>query len=396
MLGVSFRLITASLHDLVRVVTPEEMERVRPRIGGVRGGDARWAGAGGSAGEGRAVRARTVAGGQAQVDAADGGPARGRSSAVAAVRHVLDLGLRRGAARLAGWGGRVRGPAGVRSSTIPGSRRTARARPGWRGCIGALGKTGNCQIGVSVHAATDWALRGGRLAALPPTPGTTPPSTPAPPTGREAAAEIRARRARAGIGEQVRHREKWRLALDMLDERSTSGARRRAGGRRRRRRRRHRVPPRLSERGLPYVLAVTPRPPPPTRRRRAGHPALLRHRSAAPPRYPDPPADLRASPSARGGTAGRYMVGRHGRATPATHRGDAPPDSSPCGCARPTATSPAPPTAACPTAGCSPNGHPAHPSPPTTGCPPCPPTPRYGCWCGWPRSAGGSNTTTAN
>ena len=36
--------------------------------------------------------------------------------------------------------------------------------------------------------------------------------------GAEAAAEIRARRARAGIGEQVRHREKWRLALDMLDE----------------------------------------------------------------------------------------------------------------------------------------------------------------------------------
>src|SRR3954468_11804140 len=34
----------------------------------------------------------------------------------------------------------------------------------------------------------------------------------------EAAAAIRARRARAGIPDEVRHREKWRLALDMLDE----------------------------------------------------------------------------------------------------------------------------------------------------------------------------------
>jgi SRSO17 transposase len=32
------------------------------------------------------------------------------------------------------------------------------------------------------------------------------------------AAAIRARRADAGIPEQVRHREKWRLALDMIDQ----------------------------------------------------------------------------------------------------------------------------------------------------------------------------------
>jgi SRSO17 transposase len=36
--------------------------------------------------------------------------------------------------------------------------------------------------------------------------------------GPEATAVIRARRRRAGIPDAARHREKWRLALDMLDE----------------------------------------------------------------------------------------------------------------------------------------------------------------------------------
>src|SRR3954468_17374537 len=78
---------------------------------------------------------------------------------------------------------------------------------------GSLGKVGNCQIGVSVQAVTDaascpldWRLflpeRWADTCA----------------TDEPAAAAIRARRARAGIGEDVRHREKWRLALDMLDE----------------------------------------------------------------------------------------------------------------------------------------------------------------------------------
>ena len=78
---------------------------------------------------------------------------------------------------------------------------------------GTLGKVGNCQVGVSVSAVTDaascpldWRLfvpeRWDDLRAVTP----------------EAAAAIRARRARAGIPESVRHRERWRLALDMLDE----------------------------------------------------------------------------------------------------------------------------------------------------------------------------------
>jgi SRSO17 transposase len=78
---------------------------------------------------------------------------------------------------------------------------------------GTLGKVANCQIGVSVCAVTDtascpldWRLFvperwDDALAAAP-----------------EAAATIRARRTRAGMPDSVRHREKWRLALDMLDE----------------------------------------------------------------------------------------------------------------------------------------------------------------------------------
>src|SRR4051794_3992054 len=78
---------------------------------------------------------------------------------------------------------------------------------------GTLGKVGNCQIGVSVHAVTDaascplnWRL------FLPERWDDAAAATP------QAAAAIRARRARAGIPDDVRHRPKWRLALDMLDE----------------------------------------------------------------------------------------------------------------------------------------------------------------------------------
>src|SRR3954451_1550524 len=78
---------------------------------------------------------------------------------------------------------------------------------------GTLGKVGNCQIGVSICAVTDaascplsWRLfvpeRWDDACAASP----------------EAAAAIRGRRARAGLPADVRHREKWRLALGMLGE----------------------------------------------------------------------------------------------------------------------------------------------------------------------------------
>ncbi|WP_406737182.1 IS701 family transposase [Streptomyces sp. NBC_00853] len=69
---------------------------------------------------------------------------------------------------------------------------------------GTLGKVGNCQIGVSVHAASDaascplsWRL-----------------FLPAAWDGPEAAA----RREACKIPDAVHHRPKWQLALDMLDE----------------------------------------------------------------------------------------------------------------------------------------------------------------------------------
>src|SRR3954451_14484887 len=78
---------------------------------------------------------------------------------------------------------------------------------------GTLGKVANCQIGVSLCAVTDTAScpLNWRLF-LPERWDDTQAATP------EAAATIQARRERAGIPADARHREKWRLALDMLDE----------------------------------------------------------------------------------------------------------------------------------------------------------------------------------
>jgi SRSO17 transposase len=83
---------------------------------------------------------------------------------------------------------------------------------------GTLGKTGSCQIGVSVHlvnedasCAADWRLfcpESWDGAAL---------DDPA-----EAAAAAR-RRERAGIPDEVRHTEKWRLVLEMIDEMTGPG-----------------------------------------------------------------------------------------------------------------------------------------------------------------------------
>ncbi|MFC5992972.1 IS701 family transposase [Pseudonocardia hispaniensis] len=81
---------------------------------------------------------------------------------------------------------------------------------------GTLGKVGNCQIGVSVHAVTDWASAAidWRLF-LPKSWDDTVTDHAADPQVRAA---IRARRARARIPDDVRHAEKWRQVLEMLDE----------------------------------------------------------------------------------------------------------------------------------------------------------------------------------
>ena len=83
---------------------------------------------------------------------------------------------------------------------------------------GTLGKTANCQVGVSVHlvnerasCAADWRLF-------------CPASWDDDAAPDEVAATaIRRRRQRAGIPDDVRHREKWRLALEMIDEMTGPG-----------------------------------------------------------------------------------------------------------------------------------------------------------------------------
>ena len=83
---------------------------------------------------------------------------------------------------------------------------------------GTLGKVANCQIGVSVHlvnehasCAADWRLfcpQSWDDHAAP---------------DEVSAAAIRRRRDRARIPDEVRHTEKWRLALEMIDEMTGPG-----------------------------------------------------------------------------------------------------------------------------------------------------------------------------
>jgi SRSO17 transposase len=83
---------------------------------------------------------------------------------------------------------------------------------------GTLGKTGNCQVAVSVHlvnehasCAADWRLF---------CPESWDDKAQADPVQ---AARAAGRRARAGIPDDVRHKEKWRLALEMIDEMTGAG-----------------------------------------------------------------------------------------------------------------------------------------------------------------------------
>ncbi len=78
---------------------------------------------------------------------------------------------------------------------------------------GTLGKTGNCQIGVSVQMVTDTASLAVNWRLF--CPASWDDTTV---IDAAKASAVQARRADAGIPEQVRHREKWRLALDMIDQ----------------------------------------------------------------------------------------------------------------------------------------------------------------------------------
>lgn len=78
---------------------------------------------------------------------------------------------------------------------------------------GALGKQANCQVGVSVHMVTDTASLAANWRLF--CPESWDDATINDPVTAEM---VRIRRARAGMPDQVRHREKWRLVLDMLDQ----------------------------------------------------------------------------------------------------------------------------------------------------------------------------------
>jgi SRSO17 transposase len=78
---------------------------------------------------------------------------------------------------------------------------------------GTLGKTGNCQIGVSVQLVTDTASVAANWRLF--CPASWDETTIA---DAVQARSVRQRRARAGLPDEVRHREKWRLALDMIDQ----------------------------------------------------------------------------------------------------------------------------------------------------------------------------------
>src|SRR5690349_1939220 len=75
---------------------------------------------------------------------------------------------------------------------------------------GTAGKVTNCQIAVSVSMVTDTASCPVNWRLF--LPESWDPASP------KAHPEVHTRRRKAGIGDDISHREKWRLALDMLDE----------------------------------------------------------------------------------------------------------------------------------------------------------------------------------
>jgi len=78
---------------------------------------------------------------------------------------------------------------------------------------GTLGKVASCRIGVSVQMVTDAAsLAASWRLYCPASWDDAMIDDP------QAAERVRRKRARAGVPGDVRHREKWRLALDMLDQ----------------------------------------------------------------------------------------------------------------------------------------------------------------------------------
>lgn len=140
---------------------------------------------------------------------------------------------------------------------------------------GALGKQAVCQSAVSLHAVTD-------AASVPLDWRLYLPASWADP-GDE-------RRAKTGVPAHVGHREKWRLALDLIDEARSWGLVEKVAVADCGYGQIHPFREGLAERGLDYVVAVrgdlsavsgAAVPEAPRRRRGAGAPCLPRYREAA-------------------------------------------------------------------------------------------------------------------
>jgi SRSO17 transposase len=115
----------------------------------------------------------------------------------------------------------VRARIAVRMSEVIAPAAWAVDDTGWLKCgtasvgvarqyTGTAGKVTNCQIGVSVNLVTD-------TASCPADWRLFLPEAWDPGSGK-ARADVTAARARAAVPDDVGHREKWRLALDMIDE----------------------------------------------------------------------------------------------------------------------------------------------------------------------------------
>jgi len=201
---------------------------------------------------------------------------------------------------------------------------------------GTLGKIGNCQVAVSVHAVTDAASVAINWALFVPESWDDTTTTDA-----DKVAQIRQRRARCKIPDGIRHREKWRLALDMLDQitspptsdRAEDGAEAGAGAGRGGEERGEGVgwglPRRttvadagygdvtgfrlgLEQRGLPYVVAVKGTTSAHSADTVPTAPAYSGRGRPPKPRYRDDPSSLTALALATGRNAVTHLTWRHG------------------------------------------------------------------------------------
>jgi SRSO17 transposase len=240
---------------------------------------------------------------------------------------------------------------------------------------GTLGKVANCQVGVSIHAATDQASCpiDWRLFL---------------PQSWDDDAE---RRHAAHLPEQVRHRPKWQLVLDMVDELGGWGL----------------VPPvvvadagygesgelrlGLEKRGLAYVVQVkgaTSAYPEAVGQQVAPYPGRGRRPR---PGYRATRSSLVELVGAAGPSAAKTVAWREGtrgrlRSRFVVLR------VRPAGVKLRRAVA----GGSCPCAGCWPSGPVTSLRRSSIGWPTCPTTPRWWSWSGWPSCAGGSSTTTAS